>query len=66
VSVQTNSITFSRCSLAEFTSKPQSRTAILRRIDALNFQIDQCLRFYPWPALIESFQRDIKALQALL
>jgi hypothetical protein len=32
--------------------------------EALYFLIIECRRFYPWPALIESWQRDLKALGA--
>lgn len=36
------------------------------RIDALEFQAEQCERFFNWPALIESLRADAAALRAAM
>ncbi len=42
------------------------RGAMKRTITILQNRIDECRRFYPWPALIESLERDKARLIARL
>lgn len=44
----------------------QSKRSIEFRIKDLQHRIAECRRFYPWPALIESFEQDIERLRAML
>lgn len=39
---------------------------IRRSIALMEKRIEGCKRFYPWPALIESFERDIEVLRQRL
>lgn len=41
-------------------------TAIKRTISTLQFRVDECERFYPWPALAASWREDIAVMQARL
>lgn len=41
-------------------------TAIKRTISTLQFRVDECERFYPWPALAASWREDIVVMQARL
>lgn len=43
-----------------------SRAEARRWTTALEAAIDDCLRFYPWPALIASLQADLVALRRYL
>jgi hypothetical protein len=40
--------------------------SIKRTITTLLFRVDECERFYPWPALADSWREDIAVLQARL
>ena len=40
--------------------------SIRRTITLLQARIAECERFYPWPALADSFKADIALLQARL
>lgn len=39
---------------------------IRRSIALIEQRVEGCKRFYPWPALIESFERDIEVLRQRL
>ena len=40
--------------------------SIKRTISTLQFRVDECERFYPWPALADSWREDIAVMQARL
>lgn len=40
--------------------------SIKRTITTLLFRVDECERFYPWPALADSWREDIAVLRARL
>jgi hypothetical protein len=40
--------------------------SIRRTITLLQARIDECERFYPWPALVQSLKADIEMLRARL
>ncbi len=40
--------------------------SIKRTISTLQFRVDECERFYPWPALAASWREDIAVMQARL
>lgn len=40
--------------------------SIRRTITLLEARVAECERFYPWPALVDSFKADIALLQARL
>ena len=42
------------------------RPSIKRTITTLLFRVDECERFYPWPALTDSWREDIAVMQARL
>lgn len=48
---------------AVIASGKTTRNKIRRMITALTTRRDDCERFYPWPALAQSLQRDIESLQ---
>ena len=51
-----------RATVLRTTSIP----AIKRTITTLECRIDECKRFYPWPALADSWVQDIALLRARL
>jgi hypothetical protein len=60
-----------RALVAEYTTlkrieKRMSVTSIRRVLLILQNRIDECRRFYPWPALIESLEADKARLIARL
>lgn len=51
-----------RKAVQQVTGEP----AIRRLITILQARVAECERFYPWPALADSWRADIKELQARL
>ena len=40
--------------------------SIKRTISTLQLRVEECERFYPWPALADSWREDITMLRGLL
>lgn len=46
--------------------RTRHRPSVKRTITTLLFRVDECERFYPWPALAASWREDIAVMQARL
>jgi hypothetical protein len=46
--------------------RTNSVPAVKRTITTLECRVDECKRFYPWPALADSWREDIAVMQARL